>query len=74
MPVSCQTSTPVSFPLVADVPALSLATGAPFTGKVTLPSRKCGGALGGLLGPLLTGLMPGPNNAFSLTIAPPTSG
>ena len=63
----------MSFPLVADLPALSLlATAAPFTGRVTLPSLKSDGALGGLLGPLLTGLTSGANNAFSLTIAPPT--
>jgi len=73
IPTSCQTSSPVSFPLSADLPALDLTTGATFTGTTTLPSVKCGGILGGLLSPILTLLFSGPGNTYSLTIAPPAS-
>jgi len=73
LPVSCQTSTPVSFPLNASVPALDLTSGATFSGTTTLPSVKCSGVLGSLIGPVLTALMSGPNNAFTLSIAPPAT-
>ncbi len=73
IPTTCQTSSPAVFPLNADLPALDLTTGATFTGTTTLPSVKCGGILGGLLSPILTALFSGPNNSYSLTIAPPAA-
>jgi hypothetical protein len=73
IPVSCATSNPVTFGLNANLPALDLTTGATFTGTTTLPSVRCGGFLGGLLSPVLTLLFSGPNNPYSLTIAPPAS-
>jgi hypothetical protein len=73
IPTSCSTSSPVTFALDANLPALDLTTGATFTGTTTLPSVKCGGILGGLLGPVLTALFSGSNNAYSLTIAPPAT-
>ncbi len=73
IPVSCTTSSPVSFGLNANLPALDLTTGATFAGTTTLPSVRCGGLLGGLLGPILSALFSGPNNPYSLTIAPPAS-
>lgn len=71
IPTSCTTSSAVSFPLSTSAPALSLTTGVSFSGTTTLPSVKCGGILGGLLSPVLTALFSGPNNSFSLAIAPP---
>ena len=73
LPSSCKTSSAVSFPLVADVPALDLATGLSTTGTTTFPSVSCGGLLGGIEGPLLTTLFSGPGNSYSLTIAPPAT-
>lgn len=71
IPTSCQTSTPVVFPLESEAPASSLATGATFTGETTLPSVKCGGGfLGAIFGPVLTALFSGPNNPFTFTIHP----
>ncbi len=59
------------FPLEAEEPASSLATGATFTGTTTLPSVKCqGGLLGGLFGVVMTSLFSGPNNPFEFTIEP----
>jgi hypothetical protein len=71
IPVSCTTSSPVTFPLETTAPASSLATGLTFSGTTTLPSVNCsGGLLGGLFGSVITELLAGPNNAFTLTIAP----
>ncbi len=71
IPVSCKTAEAVTFPLEATLPASDLATGATFTGTTTLPKVNCsGGLLGALFGPVISELMSGPGNAFSLTIAP----
>jgi hypothetical protein len=71
IPVSCTTSSPVTFPLEATLPATDLATGASFSGTTTLPSVNCtGGLLGGLFGSVITELLAGPGNAYTLTIAP----
>jgi hypothetical protein len=71
IPVSCTTSSPVTFPLEATAPASAIATGLTFSGTTTLPSVNCsGGLLGGLFGSVITELLAGPNNPFTLTIAP----
>lgn len=62
----CQTSSPVVLPLNYTGP-LSLTTGFTFSGTTTIPLlENCG-----LATPLLDALMAGPNNPFTVTIAPP---
>ena len=73
IPTTCKTSSPVTFPLSTTEPISSLESGAPvtFNGTTTLPSISCeGGLLGSLFGSVITELMSGPGNAFTLTIAP----
>jgi hypothetical protein len=71
IPTNCTTETPVVFPLELEAPATALATGATFTGETTLPNVKCqGGLLGSLLGKVISALLSGPNNPFTLTIKP----
>jgi hypothetical protein len=71
IPTSCKTATPAVFPLETEAPASALATGATFTGKVTLPEVKCGGGfLGGIFGAVFTKLFSGPENPFTFTIHP----
>ena len=71
IPTSCVTSEPVVFPLEAEEPASSLATGATFMGTTKLPSVKCkGGVLGGLFGVVMTTLFSGSNNPFEFVIEP----
>jgi hypothetical protein len=63
----CRTSSPVVLPLNASAPALQLFSGVTFSGTTTIPPLQgCG-----LATPLLTLLMAGPNNPFSVSIAPP---
>jgi hypothetical protein len=63
---SCRTSAPVVLPLHYKGP-LDFVNGFTFTGTTTIPSLTgCG-----LATPLLTALMAGPNNPFSVGIAPP---
>jgi hypothetical protein len=63
----CQTSSPVVLPLKATGPTFGLFTGVTFNGTTTIPLlRGCG-----LATPLLNLLMAGPNNAFTVSIAPP---
>jgi hypothetical protein len=65
---SCQTSSPVVLPLNATGPTSQLLTGITFTGTTTIPLlQRCG-----LATPLLNLLMAGPNNPFSVSIAPPS--
>lgn len=62
---SCRTSAPVVLPLNYSGP-LTLTTGFSFSGKATIPPLQgCG-----LATPLLSLLMSGPNNPFSITLAP----
>jgi hypothetical protein len=71
IPVSCTTSSPVTFPLEATAPVSAIETGLTFSGTTTLPSVNCsGGLLGSLFGSVITELLAGPNNPFTLTIAP----
>jgi hypothetical protein len=63
---SCRTSAPVVLPLHYSGPP-DFVNGFSFTGTTTIPSLTgCG-----LATPLLNALMAGPNNPFSVTIAPP---
>ena len=72
IPTQCKTATPVSFPLSTNLTLLEIvAVGSHFTGTTTLPNIKCGGLFGGLLGPVLSLLMSGPNNAYEFNINPP---
>lgn len=70
IPTSCTTTSPLVLPLSASVGLSGLGSGVSFTGTTTFPSLKCGGLLGGILGPVLSALMSGPNNPFALKIAP----
>jgi hypothetical protein len=72
IPTECKTSSPVSFPLVDNLTLTELLnTGATFTGTTTLPSISCGGLLGFLESGLLTELISGPSNPYTLAFAPP---
>jgi hypothetical protein len=71
IPTSCTTKEPAVFPLETEAPASALATGASFSGHVTLPAVQCsGGLLGAVFGPVLTLLFSGPENPFAFTIHP----
>ena len=68
IPTTCHTSAPVVFTLHYSGP-LTLSTGFTFTGTTTIPSLTgCG-----LLGPVLSLLLSGPGNPYTLSIAPPPS-
>jgi len=68
----CETAEPVTFPLSAYVSLLEMITRGPqFTGTATLPPIKCEGLEGIALGAALTAVMSGPENPYSLAIAPP---
>jgi hypothetical protein len=72
LPTQCETATPVSFPLSANLTLLEIVTvGAHFEGQTTIPNIKCGGLFGGILGSVLSALMSGPENTYSLNINPP---
>ncbi len=73
IPVSCSTTSPMSLSLVGSLTPLQLTNGATFSGTTTVPSASCSGFLGGLIGPVLTALLSGPNNPFSITLAPPAT-
>jgi hypothetical protein len=65
---SCQTSSPVVLPLQATGPTFQLFSGVTFNGTTTIPLLEhCG-----LATPLLNLLMAGPNNPFTVSIAPPS--
>ncbi|HUB73925.1 MAG TPA: hypothetical protein VL979_07815 [Solirubrobacteraceae bacterium] len=69
----CETSEPVVFHLSTDMPGEQLVlklAGPHFTGTVTIPSITCKGLSGVAEGLLLTGLMSGPENPYSLKIGP----
>jgi hypothetical protein len=70
----CETAEPILFPLSGYVTLLELITTGPtFTGTATIPPIKCEGLEGIALGLALTAVMSGPENAYSLGIAPPPS-
>ena len=63
----CETAQPVKLPLVKTLSLIELIEGTTITGASTLPNIKCRGLFGGVLGPVLSLLMSGPENAFTLT-------
>jgi hypothetical protein len=68
-PVHCETSEPVVFNLTDYLTFEEITEIGPhFTGTVTIPSVTCSGVEGVLVGPLLTTLMSGPENPYSLYI------
>jgi len=67
IPTQCETAQPVKLPLVKTLSLEELVLGTTITGTATLPNIKCRGLFGGVLGPVLSLLMSGPENAFSLT-------
>lgn len=68
----CETAEPVAFSLSSYVTLLELITTGPeFKGTVTIPPIKCEGIEGIALGLALTAVMSGPENQYSLAIAPP---
>lgn len=72
VPVSCETVQPVTLNLATEENAFTLLfNGSTFTGTTTLPPVRCAGLTGLAEGVLLTSLMSGPENPYSITIAPP---
>jgi hypothetical protein len=72
IPTQCETKEPVKFPLSTNLTVAEIiAVGSHFAGTTTLPNIKCGGLFGGLLGPVLSLLMSGPENAYVFNIRPP---
>jgi hypothetical protein len=72
IPTKCATTEPVGLNLATNVPREELLkTAWNFAGSVTLPHFKCqGGFLGGPFGPMLSAFLSGPENPYSLSIAP----
>lgn len=71
LPAECHTSEPVTLELSTIASETQLMeVGAHFTGETTIPSITCSGTEGALLGPLITELMSGPENPFSLHLGP----
>ncbi len=72
VPLECETAEPLAFDLNTELFAFDLGTtGSTFVGTTTFPSVKCGGLTGLVEGPLLTSLLSGPDNPYSISIAPP---
>lgn len=71
VPLSCKTAEPVVFALNWSATQQELiTTGATTHGEATLPAVQCNGFAGGLVGSLLTLVISGSNNPYTLTIAP----
>jgi hypothetical protein len=69
---NCKTAEPVTFNLSGYVTLLELISSGPaFAGTVTIPPIVCEGLEGLALGPALTAVMSGPENAYKLAIGPP---
>ncbi len=69
VPVHCETSEPVTFNLSTHLTFEEVAEIGPrFAGTTTIPSITCSGVEGVLVGPLLTTIMSGPENPYSLYI------
>jgi hypothetical protein len=68
---SCATAGPATFELETSEPASQfVASGATFSGEVTLPAIKCGGLFGKAFEPFLRAVVSGPHNPFTFTIEP----
>jgi hypothetical protein len=71
VPTECHTSEPVTFNLSTTLTLGELLDVGPhFSGTTTIPSIKCEGLSGLVLGALVTELMSGPENPYALYIAP----
>ena len=72
VPTSCQTQEALTLPLEASEPLSQLTTkGAAFSGETTIPAFRCSGnAVGNVLGSVVTLLVSGPKNPFTLSIEP----
>jgi hypothetical protein len=71
-PVNCTTSEPATFNLVDHTTFNELVSVGPrFAGTVTLPSFTCGGLQGLVVGPVVTTLLSGPENPYTIDISPP---
>jgi hypothetical protein len=71
VPTECHTSEPVVFNLSTTLTLGELLDVGPhFSGTTTIPSIKCEGLSGLVLGALVTELMSGPENPYALYIAP----
>jgi hypothetical protein len=71
VPTECHTSEPVVFNLSTTLTLGELLDVGPhFSGTTTIPSIKCEGLSGLVLGALITELMSGPENPYALYIAP----
>jgi hypothetical protein len=72
VPTHCETSEPVTLDLSTHTTLPDLLTEGPhFTGTTTIPPMHCGGLSGIAVGELLTTLMSGPENPYSLSLSPP---
>jgi hypothetical protein len=74
LPLSCATAEPLALELATRTvvgPEELLAKGWTFSGTTTLPSFKCAGPFGSLVGSLLSALLSGPESAYALRISPP---
>jgi hypothetical protein len=67
VPTHCETSEPLSLELTYTTTLGDLiGVGPHFTGTTTIPPFKCEGLQGAVLGPLVTALISGPENPYSL--------
>jgi hypothetical protein len=72
VPIHCETSKPVVLPLETTRTFVeTILTGPSFKGTTTMPSIKCPGLQGIVLGLVLTTALSGPENPFTLAIHPP---
>jgi hypothetical protein len=72
VPIHCETSKPVVLPLETTRTFVELIiSGSRFKGTTTMPSIKCPGLQGVVLGLTLTTALSGPENPFTLVIHPP---
>jgi hypothetical protein len=72
VPLHCETSQPIELSLSQTLLFHEITTvGTHFTGTTTIPPIKCPGLQGLVLGPVLTTALSGPDNPYSISIAPP---
>ena len=73
IPVGCATAEPASFNFADTLTPEELEKGWQFTGKATLPRIACKepGLFGALVGLVLSDLLSGPENAYSIKISEP---
>jgi hypothetical protein len=71
-PVHCITSEPVQFNLLEHTTFDELVNAGPrFAGTVTLPSFTCEGLQGAVVSPVVSTLLSGPENPYTIAISPP---